>query len=218
MNVIQHGGDLVTAPTALARSQRAEMAKAARREEILGAARRVFSERGFKGTTIADIAEEARIALGTVYLYFPSKEDLFAALSQRFSELLTSTIRADVPGDSLEESIRGRIRNVFEFCGANRDLVRLVVLNTDADSRAAKRMRASSHDHYRPLVEAFAEGARQGLSRDADPVIMTQLTVGLVSIAVYQAFVLSDGSQADKLQDECAEMIIAYLRPAGNQA
>jgi AcrR family transcriptional regulator len=203
----------VTAPTELDRSQRAEIAKAARREEILDAARRVFADRGFKGTTIADIAEAAGIALGTVYLYFPSKDDLFSALNERFTELMTTAISANVRGDSIEETVRNRVRNVFDVCGANRDLVRLVVLNTDPDSAAAQRKRAAEADRHRPMTDAFAAGGKAGLTRDADPAIMAQLVIGLVSMAVYQAFVLSDGSGADTLRDECAEMIIAYLRP-----
>ena len=204
----------MTAPTALDRSQRAEAAKAARREEILDAARRVFAERGFKGTTIADIAEIAGIALGTVYLYFPSKDDLFAALNERFTELVTSAITANVRGDSLESVVRNRVRNVFDVCGANRDLVRLVVLNTDPDSAAEKRMRAGEADRHKPMVDAFAAGAKQGVTRNADPQVMAQLVIGAVSISVYQAFVLSDGRNAEQIRDECAEMIIAYLRPA----
>jgi len=70
---------VATSPV-LDRTQRAELAKAARREEILEAARRVFAARGFRGTTIADVAEEAGTALGTIYLYFPSKEAVFGAL------------------------------------------------------------------------------------------------------------------------------------------
>jgi AcrR family transcriptional regulator len=217
MNVIQLvTGSIVAAPTALDRSQRAEIAKAARREEILDAARRVFAERGFRGTTIADIAEAAGIALGTVYLYFPSKDDLFAALNQRFTELITSAITANVRGDSLEGTVRNRVRNVFDVCGANRDLVRLVVLNTDPDSAAEKRMRDAEANRHKPMVEAFTVGGRTGVTRNADPAIMSQLVIGLVSIAVYQAFVLSDGSNAEKIFEECAEMIIAYLRPVSS--
>jgi AcrR family transcriptional regulator len=205
----------VSAPTELDRSQRAEAAKAARREDILVAARRVFAERGFKGTTIADIADIAGIALGTVYLYFPSKDDLFAALGERFTELVTSAITANIRADSLDAAVRSRVRNVFDVCGANRDLVRLVVLNTDPDSAAEKRMRAGEADRHKPMVEAFAAGARQGLTRNADPLVMAQLVIGAVSMSVYQAFVLSDGSRAERIRDECAEMIIAYLRPTG---
>jgi hypothetical protein len=37
---------------------------------------------------------------------------------------------------------------------------------------------------------------------------------GLVTIAVYEAFVVSDGTDADKYRDACTDMVLAYMRPA----
>ncbi|MDY8045209.1 TetR/AcrR family transcriptional regulator [Paenibacillus polymyxa] len=48
------------------------------REEVLKSAAKLFKERGFLPTTIQDIAEDCGIAKGSVYKYFPSKEDLFS--------------------------------------------------------------------------------------------------------------------------------------------
>ena len=98
----------MTSSIADERAQRAEQAKAARREEILDAARRVFAERGFRGTTIADIAEAAKIALGTIYLYFSSKEDVFAALHQRFNEVIMRSTRDVLPGEQPAHEDRWR--------------------------------------------------------------------------------------------------------------
>jgi AcrR family transcriptional regulator len=53
-----------------------------RPEEILAAAMRVFCERGFHQTNLAEVAREAGISKGTIYLYFKNKEDLFIALVQ----------------------------------------------------------------------------------------------------------------------------------------
>ncbi len=195
------------------RSERAEQAKAVRREEILSAARRVFAARGFRGTTIADIAEEAGIALGTIYLYFPSKEAVFAALNQRLGELITAAATKAPPARTLEETVRERIRRVFETCAENRDLVRLVVINTDPGTEITKRMQEADEYRNRPLAQAIARAIRAGVIRDADPAIVTKLVQGVVSIAVYQAFVLSGGEDADKYRDACADMIVAYLKP-----
>ncbi len=197
----------------LDRSQRAELARAARRDEILAAARRVFAARGFRGTTIADIAEEAQIALGTIYLYFPSKESVFAALNQRFQEILTEGL-TDVPAaGSLDETVRLRVDNVFAVCGENRDLVRLVVLNTDPGSDVAQRIRTADDARARPLVRALEQAMERDLIRNADPCTVTRLITGLVSFAVYQAFVVSDGKDAHKYRQGCADMIAAYLAP-----
>lgn len=197
----------------LNRVTRTELAKAARREEILAAARRVFAGRGFRGTTIADIAEEARIALGTIYLYFPSKEAVFAALNEQLTDLITGAI-ADVPPEgSLEEIVRRRVENVFAVCGGHRDLVRLVVLNTDPESEVTRRLRQTYLDQIRPMVEEAKSAMDAGFVRDGDASMMTRLIIGVVSMALYQAFVLSDGTEAEAFADGCAEMINAYLRP-----
>jgi AcrR family transcriptional regulator len=55
-------------------------AREAARESILGAALKVFTRRGYYGTTMADIAREARVSYGLAYHYFRSKDALFAEL------------------------------------------------------------------------------------------------------------------------------------------
>jgi AcrR family transcriptional regulator len=56
-----------------------EAGKAKRREEILACAGRVFAARGYPGTDMQAVADAAGVAKGTLYLYFPGKEELFLA-------------------------------------------------------------------------------------------------------------------------------------------
>lgn len=205
-------------PTPVAeRKARGEDARAARREELLAAARRVFAQQGFRGTTIADIAEEAGIALGTIYLYFPSKEDVFAALSEQFAEMIIVALTDVPPAGSMEAAVRARVSNVFATCAENRDLVRLVVLNTDRDSAATERMRQAAEVRATPLVESIAQGVEQGLVRSGDPVMMTRLAHGAVSMSVYQAFVQADGRDWEQYRDACGDMLIAYFTPPAGE-
>jgi AcrR family transcriptional regulator len=194
------------------RTLRAEQAKAARREEILDAARRVFTRSGFKGTTIADVAEEAGIALGTIYLYFASKDELFRGLGQRFWQMVTDALAQGDDGHSLERSIRSRLDNVFKVCGENRDLIRLVVLNSDSTAKAEARAKAVEENRYQPMIDALKAGMEAGAVRIADPATMTRLVLGWVSIAVYETFVVSDGQRADEIRDECGTMLLSYLQ------
>lgn len=62
------------------RVERDELRSDRRRTQILDAAARVFAERGYHRTTVRDVAREAGIADGTIYLYFTSKQDLLLAL------------------------------------------------------------------------------------------------------------------------------------------
>lgn len=202
----------MTAPTIAERTRRDE-ARAARSEEILAAARSVFAARGFGGTTIADIAEEAGIALGTIYNYFASKDDVFAALNAQFNEMIVGALAAVHDERSLDSAVRRRVENVFAVCAENRDLVQLVVLNTDPESAVTQRLRQAGDARNGPFVATLAEGMRAGWLRKGDPQIMAKLIYGSVSMAVYQAFVLADGSDAANYRDACGDMIVAYMKP-----
>jgi AcrR family transcriptional regulator len=59
-----------------------------RRQQIIVAAKRVFSKKGFNKATMEDIANEAELSPGTLYLYFKNKEELYASLSLRILQYL----------------------------------------------------------------------------------------------------------------------------------
>jgi AcrR family transcriptional regulator len=206
---------LATLPPIVDRTQKAQAAKAVRREEILEAAQRVFARRGFKGTTIADIAEEAKVALGTIYLYFPSKQAVFVALNQRFAEAMTRAVTDSPPGRTLDEDVRQRVDRVFEVCSEHREMVRLLVMSIDPGSEVMRRMRKADRERNRPLREAIAAGMRRGAVRKGDPHVMTDLATGTIRSAIYQAFVVNDGQDAGEYREACGDMIVAYLSPPG---
>lgn len=54
-----------------------------RRQQIMVAAKRVFTQKGFEKSTVEDIAREAELSPGTLYLYFKSKDELYASLCLR---------------------------------------------------------------------------------------------------------------------------------------
>ena len=73
-------------------SKRREREKAQRRQEILDAARRVFFGRGFHSPTMDDVAAQAEISKGTIYLYFESKETVLAHLLLEGLDLLLAEL------------------------------------------------------------------------------------------------------------------------------
>lgn len=64
-----------------------------RRNDIMNAAQRLFVEQGAAATTVDQITAAAEVAKGTFYLYFSSKDELLAALGERFGEALLEGIR-----------------------------------------------------------------------------------------------------------------------------
>jgi AcrR family transcriptional regulator len=83
--------------------------KEARRQQILDAARELFFKKGFEHTTVEDIAARTELSKGTIYLYFPSKEEITISLmlegSQILYQMLRASAAADGPADELLRSL-----------------------------------------------------------------------------------------------------------------
>ena len=87
--------------------------KDARPAEIVAAALDCFAERGFAGTRLDDVASRAGVTKGTVYLYFPNKEELFKAVVR---EALVPHLDRVLGGlEGTPEDPRERIRQAFDF-------------------------------------------------------------------------------------------------------
>jgi len=96
-----------------------------RREQLLDAAQRVLLERGLRATTVADVAEAAGVAKGTMYLYYESKDDLLAALRARYLDQVAAAV-SQSSGKPVLERIRRMIVGLFDFGAAHHELHHLL--------------------------------------------------------------------------------------------
>jgi TetR/AcrR family fatty acid metabolism transcriptional regulator len=119
-----------------------EVIKEFRVREILEAARSVMARHGMQGTTIDRVAEEAKIAKGTIYLYFPKgKDDLVhSAVLEGLREMVAETIRSDDPAKGPVERIRNLILNQYRIQASNQDFLKTLIignsLEIDVESEA----------------------------------------------------------------------------------
>lgn len=85
-------------------AKRKEQEKEERRITIISAAERLFSSRGYDNVTVEDVAREARLAKGTLYLYFKNKEALYVAVVIRgmavMGEMMDRAMAAEKKGIS----------------------------------------------------------------------------------------------------------------------
>ncbi|MEK6608928.1 MAG: TetR/AcrR family transcriptional regulator [Myxococcota bacterium] len=93
-------------------SDRRDIAKKARRRRIQRAAKKIFSDRGFLGATMDDIAARSGLSVGALYLYFKSKEELYVSLLGEVFELLTRELARIV---ALACGARGKMTEVWEL-------------------------------------------------------------------------------------------------------
>jgi AcrR family transcriptional regulator len=97
-----------------------------RTAEILEAARRVFARAGYAETTVEQIAEEAGVAKGTVYLYFSSKQEVFrAALRKGLDELHEVALLEIAAEHTTAARLRAFIGARLRYCSENRDFFRI---------------------------------------------------------------------------------------------
>lgn len=73
--------------------ERKEREKERRRQQIMVAAKRVFSVKGYSKSTMEDIAKEAELSPGTLYLYFKNKDELFSSLTLRILQYLNIQLK-----------------------------------------------------------------------------------------------------------------------------
>jgi AcrR family transcriptional regulator len=193
--------------------ERRKRQKSARREAILAAARKVFARKGFDGTTIADVAREAGVAAGTVYLYYASKLDIFAALNARLFTVINDALQEAPAPPDLHGGTRARIHGVFEACSEHRDLLRLVFLNPDPRTEVARSMRKADEERLRPLAELLRTGMEAGVVRQGDAMLLARMITGLVTYALHLCFVQSDGRDVEAYEETVTQMVIGGLTP-----
>lgn len=106
--------------------------KAEKRLDILAAAGRLILEREYRDITMAEIAVEAKVAKGTLFLYFESKEELFLALTAGYLERLFAELEAAVAGSASEADREARSKAILAAVGeslaGNPGLLRMIVL------------------------------------------------------------------------------------------
>ncbi|NIF21580.1 MULTISPECIES: TetR/AcrR family transcriptional regulator [Pantoea] len=76
-----------------------------RLDELMDAAQQLFIDKGFEATTVSDIVRDANVAKGTFYHYFTSKNEMLAALRERFTQHFIASIQKAVDTFPVEDSV-----------------------------------------------------------------------------------------------------------------
>ena len=151
--------------------RRRDEARALFRNAILEAAEGVFAEQGFHGARIQDVAERARVGVGTVYNHFAQKEDLLRALIDERTEALLAELRP-VEGEKPDfpSRLTARLTRVLTFVDTHRSFMQ-VMMNlgitdraTDGDTRVFAGKSMKRIERFRA---AFREVVEEGIAAGA---------------------------------------------------
>ena len=125
--------------------------------KILDAALVEFGERGFSETSIVGITQRARVALGTFYTYFDSKEDVFRALVSDMSAQVRDHVAPSLDGarDALDAEQRA-LAAFLRFVAGHKQVYRIIDEAEFVDPAGFRR-------HYESTAERIAQRLRAGL-------------------------------------------------------
>jgi TetR/AcrR family fatty acid metabolism transcriptional regulator len=140
-----------------------------KRAAILRAAIRVFANNGYFNSKVADIAREAGVADGTVYLYFKSKEEILHSIFDRSMEEAIADGRKQLEGvTDAREKLRRIALLHLERLGADRDLAIVFQVELRGSTKFMKEFSAAGFAEDLGLIRStIEEGQRTGAFRPA---------------------------------------------------
>ena len=188
----------------------------ARRHQILDAATEVFGAKGFHGATIRQIAQQAGIADGTIYIYFKTKTDLLLGIldrineSERRAEDLDQGISGDF-ADFFVAYLRHRMRLLDANFQALRAVLPDILSNPELRDHYYRQVIEPSFALTEPMFHRLIE---QGMIKPLDPVLTVRTLAG-VALGLLVLRMLGDSAaeaQWDRLPDLMGELLLHGLK------
>ena len=149
------------------RTKRKQREYEARRQEILAAAECLFSKNGFFKTSMAEIATAAQFAMGTVYRFFKSKEEIYISIVEaKVEELAELLDKAIAKEKSSSDKLNAFIQVKLAYADCNRDFFRIYVSEWSGFEWTIKSAFGERvWKLYMAQVDLVADLLRQGIRR-----------------------------------------------------
>ncbi len=184
------------------------------RLEILEAAERVFARDGYHGTTVESIAKEAEFAVGTIYNFFKSKDDLYASVIYRIGDEFMEEMERDVltckdPSEAIGAVFDLRVK----LDARHGDFFRLFFEGGPKGSDEI-------HAKMRPFFEKYVEvlrglverGVREGVFNEIDPYFVAFMIHGVSNAMTLYWALRRPGASMAGLVERTKAGFLAHLR------
>jgi AcrR family transcriptional regulator len=195
--------------------ERKEREKERRKQQIIVAAKRVFTDKGFSGATMDDIAKAAELSPGTLYLYFKNKDELFASLSLRILQYMLLRLEQLHTSGSMDPAEKIAALTVAMFDVYDFDPLMIINLLHLQSSETLKNLSEELFNEIEQLHQKsmdsialiFQDGVRQGVFIDKEPDILTG-----IFWSIFSGVILWESSKSFLETDQ--NRIKDALRPA----
>lgn len=172
---------------------------------VMRAALKLFVKKGIDGTTIKDIAREAKVAEGALYRHFKSKDDLAWHLFSTHLDAFTKELQEKVfahPG--ARERVQTFVAESFAAFESDPDLYTYLILREHSELEKFAAVYAHPGDVVIRIIE---EGQKSGEIRPGDPFVLGAMMVGgVIRVAVVKMY----GSIRENLQG-CTDLVSGMI-------
>ncbi len=195
------------------------MGKEQRRLDILNAARKVFATKGYHEAKVGDIAAAAKVAKGTLYLYFPDKRSVFVELMDTlFIRVSAAILRVDTHAD-VEAQIKHNLRAILSVLVDDPDTMRILFAHASALDPAFSAKTESFYAGLKQLlVESLEEGQALDIVAEGDTRLYASFTIGALKETLVEAATRPQGRRSrEQIVDGMFDLLQrGYLR-VGNK-
>jgi len=184
-----------------------------RRRQILDAAVRVFARQGFHATRVSDIADEAGVAYGLVYHYFPSKEAVLNELfAERWSLLLGAIEEADGAGGPHRERLAAVAGFIVDSYRYDPNLMKVIIVEvTRAANSFGQTHLAEIRRAYESIAKIVADGQKEGAFRtDISPLFASMTFYGAVE-QLLSGWIFDVIPTSESAFDEAKDLLVTTI-------
>lgn len=156
---------------------------------ILETALAMIARVGLSGLKMSDLAKEAGLATGTVYIYFKDKEELIRKLYLYITRKSTADLAADIPSNlPLKAKIHALAYNYLQICLQNPEYDAFLEQYYRSPFFSETEAQLTEETSLmQPIVEVVLQGQQEGIIKSADPELLVMLVCGMISEAARQA-------------------------------
>ena len=180
-------------------------------QQIIHAAVRVFARKGYYNSRVADIAREAGIAAGTIYLYFRTKDDILVTLFREKMAEFVDALRKAIAGEpDAASKVRRLVSLHFRMLEENPDLADVVQVELRQGHKFFRGASGQEIGAYFALIgSVLEEGVVEGRFRPGLPVkIATKMLFGAMDQMATSWVLGKRGYQLADTADAVAEIFL----------
>lgn len=206
---------------------RRRMSREERKRDILKVAARVFSQKGYRPTTIDTLVEAAGVSKGLFYIYFDSKKQAFieliesyftgfAAVLEENHRALQETFSHTVNAFEVIRTWRENILNILQYHVDNPNLTFVVYQEAlGSDDDFSDRVNELSERANDMIVQEFEMMARAGAMRDTDVELVAAVTMGSIVYVIMDFVLRKKTTDIESLADRLVDYHARAVAPAG---